>query len=112
MLQSFSKGKIVMKARKYTRFPTNIPVSLTIDNMMGDHKLYLSNASQGGLSFNAHGCIDRGTRLNVRFSENDDQVTRGKIAWCQPVDGGQCRIGMQFDTMMNRTTIEKMALKR
>ena len=100
-----------MKARKYTRFPTNIPVSLKINSMMGVHKLYLSDASQGGLSFNAHGCIDQGTRLNVSFPENGDEVAQGKIAWCRPVDGGQCRIGMQFDTMMKRTIIEKLVLR-
>ena len=101
-----------MKARKYTRFPTNIPVSMTIENMMGVHQLCLTDASQGGLSFNAHGCIDRGTRLNVRFPINGGQMTQGKIAWSQPVESGQCRIGMEFDKMMNRATIEKMVLRR
>lgn len=103
-----------MKARKYTRYPTDAPISLVINTMMGHHQLYLNDASQGGVSFNAHGCIKQGTPLKVSITENDtpsDVVFSGEVAWCKQSNSGLCQLGVKFQKLMTQAAIEKIVLK-
>lgn len=98
-----------MKTRKFTRFATDIPVSIVIDHMIGKHQFYLKNISQGGLCFNAHGCIDRNTHVDIILSFADQPYDAyGKIAWSQPLDMGQCQLGIIFEKQIAQSDIEKM----
>jgi len=98
-----------MQARKFARYSTDIPVSFVIGDMMGEHQLCLKDASQGGLCLNAHGCIDRGTHVRINFPLSDESYnTDGKITWCQPVDNGQCLLGITFEQLISQSTIDKL----
>ncbi len=98
-----------MNARKYTRYPVDTSVSFEIDHIIGEHQLYLQDAGQGGLCFNAHGCIRCGTHINVKIPESE--TAPGKIVWCHPVDNGQCRLGLKFENKIALSAIEKAVLR-
>lgn len=101
-----------MQARKFTRYPTDTSISFAIDNMIGEHKLYLKDAGQGGLCFNARGCIKLGTHLDIKILSSEQVMkTKGKITWCHPSDNGQCQLGIEFEDQLTLSTIEKMVLK-
>jgi hypothetical protein len=101
-----------MYARKFTRYPTDTPVSFVIDKIIGEHQLYLKDASQGGLCFNAHGCINPGTHLNIRLPvSNKSFAADGKVTWCQPLDTGQCQLGIKFANRLTLSAIEKIVLR-
>ena len=101
-----------MHARKFTRYPTDTSVTFVIDSIMGEHQLYLKDAGQGGLCFNARGCIKPGTHLDIKIPLNDKGFdTVGKITWCQPLETGQCQVGIEFDESLTLSIIEKMALR-
>ncbi|MCK5648159.1 MAG: PilZ domain-containing protein [Gammaproteobacteria bacterium] len=100
-----------MKTRQFTRYSTDIPVSIVIDHMLGEHQLYLQNISQGGLCFNAHGGIDRETQLNINLSIPGHSCdARGKIAWCKTLEQGQCQLGIMFEHQMTQSDIEKCSI--
>ncbi|MCU7799957.1 MAG: PilZ domain-containing protein [gamma proteobacterium symbiont of Lucinoma myriamae] len=101
-----------MKARKFTRYATDIPVSIAIDHMLGKHQLYLKDISQGGLSFKAHGCIDRDTHLDIVIScSGQSHNASGKIAWSQSLETGQCQLGIMFEKQVTQSEIEKMVCR-
>lgn len=98
-----------MKTRKFTRYATDIPVSIAIDHMIGEHQLCLKDISQGGLCFNAHGCIDRNTHLDIMISFSGQSYNAsGKIVWSQPLDTGQCQLGIMFEKQVTQSELEKM----
>lgn len=100
-----------MKARKFTRYPTDIPFTLGIEGMVGTHQYYLKNAGQGGLSFNALGCINQGTQLHISFPLSKElHDANAKIAWCTPLVNGYCSLGIVFDESVTLTAIEQVAL--
>ena len=100
-----------MKARRFTRYPTDIPFSLTIEGMVGKHQYYLKDAGQGGLCFDSLGCIDRGTHLHISFPLSKKPYDAdAKIAWCNPLVNGYCSLGIVFDKSVTQPAIEKVAL--
>ncbi|MCW8932964.1 MAG: PilZ domain-containing protein [Gammaproteobacteria bacterium] len=101
-----------MQARKFTRYPTDKSISFVIDNMLGEHQIYLKDASQGGLCFNAQGCIQLGTHLHITMPVSSEKhCTKGKVSWCHPSDNGQCQLGIEFEERLNLSTIEKIVLR-
>ncbi|MCU7941021.1 MAG: PilZ domain-containing protein [gamma proteobacterium symbiont of Bathyaustriella thionipta] len=100
-----------MKARRYTRYPTDTPFVLSINGMLGKHQYFLKDAGQGGLCFNALGCIDKGTPLHINFplSKKSDNA-EAKIAWCNPLANGHCTLGIAFKNSVTQADIEKAAL--
>lgn len=102
-----------MQARKYTRYPIDTPVSFAIDHMIGEHQICLKDASQGGLSFKARGCIDIGTHLNMSIPAAHDELLNamGKVAWCQPLENGQCQVGVKFENLLTLLSIVKVVLR-
>ena len=100
-----------MQARKFTRYPTDTSISFVLDNMIGEHQLYLKDASQGGLCFNARGCIQLGTHLDIKMPVSDEELNAGgKITWCHPSDNGQCQLGIEFENLIKLSAIEKIVL--
>jgi hypothetical protein len=72
----------------------------------------LKDASQGGLCFNAHGCIKPGTHLNIRLPVSSELLdAEGKVTWCQPLDTGQCQLGIEFTNRLALSAIEKIVLR-
>lgn len=98
-----------MQTRKFARYSTDIPVAFVIDNMLGEHQLYLNDLSQGGLNLNAHGCIDRGTQISISFPLlGESSSTAGKISWCKPLDNGQCQLGITFSKLMKQSAVGQL----
>ena len=98
-----------MQMRKFNRYATDIPVSFVIDDMMGEHRLYLNDVSQGGVSLKAHGCIDCHTHVKIKFPISDESCSAdGKITWCQLLDNGQCLLGVTFEKLIGQSAVEKM----
>lgn len=101
-----------MQARKFIRYPADTSIFFEIDNIIGEHQLYLKDAGQGGLCFNARGCIRCGTRVNVKIPfSSDSDAAAGKIAWCHPLDNGQCQLGIKFEKKLALSAIEKAVLR-
>lgn len=100
-----------MKARRFTRYPTDVPFSLSIEGMVGKHQYYLKDAGQGGLCFDFLGCIDLGTSLNISISlSNELRNTTARVAWCEPLAKGYCSMGVVFDEAVTQAAIEKVLL--
>jgi len=101
-----------MQERKFNRYPTDVAISFKIDGMAGRHYHYLKDASQGGLCFNALGCIKSGTQLDIRIPFSGEYCkAHGKIAWCQPLENAQCLLGIQFDNSVSQTAIDQIDVK-
>lgn len=72
-----------MQAWKFTRYPSESPISFVIDSIIGKHQHYLKDVGQGGLCFYALGCIEPDIHLNISILfSNEPLNTSGKIAWC------------------------------
>lgn len=100
-----------MKARRYTRYSTDIPFTLGIEGMIGKHQYFLKDAGQGGLCFDALGCIDRGTHLHISFPLlKKPYNANAKIAWCNPLSIDYCSLGIVFEESVTQSLIEKIAL--
>lgn len=100
-----------MQNRKFTRYPADIAISFKIDGMAGRHHHYLRDAGQGGLCFNALGCIKQGTHLDIRIPFSGEYCqTNGKIVWCQPLGNAQCQLGIEFEKNVLQTAIDQINL--
>jgi len=98
-----------MQARKFTRYPSENPISFVIDGMIGKHQHYLKDVGQGGLCFYALGCIELDTHLNISIPfSNEPLNTNGKIAWCRTLDYDQCLLGIVFEKLIAQSAIEKI----
>jgi len=101
-----------VRNRKFTRYPADIAVSIRIDGMAGEHVHYLKDASQGGLCFNALGCIKQGTHLDIKIPFSGESCNAdGTIAWCQPLNHAQCLLGIEFDNSVPQLEIDQIDLK-
>ena len=95
-----------MQARKFTRYPTDDPVSFTINGMIGKHQHYLKDSSQGGLCIKSHGCIKPDTQLNISVPFfNETRYIRCKITWCLPLDDAQYLLGVEFEDLAAQSAI-------
>ncbi len=95
-----------MQARKFTRNPTDAPVSFTINGMIGEHQHYLKDLSQGGLCIKSHGCIRPGTQLHISVPFfNETRSIRCKITWCLPLDDAQYLLGVEFENITAQSAI-------
>ena len=99
-------GEVVMQARKFTRYPTDAPISFEINGMLGEHQHYLKDSSQGGLCIKSLGCIKPGTQLrfSVPFSDGTRSIS-GKIMWSLSLDDVQYLLGVEFENTMTQSAI-------
>ncbi len=100
-----------MQPRKYTRFPTDIPIKFSSGNMIGEHQVCLQNAGRGGLCLRGAGWLEPGTIINICIPFSDEPCkTSGRIAWCQPGQRGRYLVGIQFEDVVNQSAIEEITL--
>ncbi|MEZ5672751.1 MAG: PilZ domain-containing protein [Thiotrichaceae bacterium] len=73
-----------MRYRQFFRYPTDIPIEITVPEKQLSKRKQLHNVSLGGISFKASCCWEQGTILNVRipFVKPPFEAT-GKVVWCQ-----------------------------
>ena len=96
----------MQQLRHLSRFSTNNLATFEIEGMVGRHKLYLDNASQGGLCFYALACMKKGTHVGVSFNGKNAK-TRAEVTWSKYQGHCNCQLGLTFDE-----PIEQSALKR
>ena len=100
-----------MQPRKYTRYPTDIPIKFSSANMIGEHQVCLQNAARGGLCLRGAGWIEPGTMINICIPFTDEPCkTSGKIAWCYPGDKGTYMLGIEFKDVVKQSAIEEIML--
>ncbi|MCU7819034.1 MAG: PilZ domain-containing protein [gamma proteobacterium symbiont of Lucinoma myriamae] len=95
-----------MQARKFTRTPTDAPISFAINGMIGEHQHYLKDTGQGGLCIKSLGCIKPGTQLSISVPFLDGiHYISGKVAWCLSLDNVQYLLGVEFEDIVTQSTI-------
>jgi len=100
-----------MLPRKYTRFPTDIPIKFTTGNMIGEHQVCLLDAGRGGLCLRGPGWIRPGTKIDICIPFSDAPCrTSGRIIWCQPGNKGLYLMGVEFESIVNQSSIEEITL--
>jgi len=86
-----------MERRRFTRYPSDIPIEFQAENMLGFHHHMLRDAGCGGLSFHAAGWIAPNTRLRICIPFGNSACNAwGKVAWCRKDSKGQFLVGIEF----------------
>ncbi|MEN8177275.1 MAG: PilZ domain-containing protein [Pseudomonadota bacterium] len=100
-----------MQSRKYTRYPTDIPIKFTSGNMIGEHQVCLQDAGRGGLCLRGAGWIEPGTNINICIPFSDAPCkTSGTIIWSHPGEKGDFLMGIEFQDIVNQSSIEEIIL--
>ena len=82
--------------RSYVRYPTGLPVSVPLEEVVASETLYLNNISRGGLSFNSMVVLKIGTVIRLRIPPNRPLFeVFGKVVWCKKMSL-QYVIGVAF----------------
>ncbi len=82
--------------RSYVRYPSGMPVSVSLEEVVASETLYLNNISRGGLSFNSMVALKVGTVIRLRIPPNRPFFeVLGKVIWCKKMSL-QYVIGVEF----------------
>ncbi|MHB8426290.1 MAG: PilZ domain-containing protein [Acidiferrobacterales bacterium] len=82
--------------RNYVRYPSGLPVSVSLEEVVASETLYLNNISRGGLSFNSMVDLKLGTVIRLRIPPNRPVFeVLGKVAWCKKMSL-QYIVGVEF----------------
>ena len=82
--------------RSYVRYPSGMPVSVSLEEVVASETLYLNNISRGGLSFNSMVALKVGTVIRLRIPPNRPLFeVLGKVVWCKKMSL-QYVIGVEF----------------
>ncbi|MHB8255615.1 MAG: PilZ domain-containing protein [Acidiferrobacterales bacterium] len=82
--------------RSYVRYPSGLPVSVSLEEVVASETLYLNNISRGGLSFNSMVALEVGTVIRLRIPPNRPLFeVPGKVVWCKKMSL-QYVIGVEF----------------
>ena len=82
--------------RSYVRYPSGLPVSVSLEEVVASETLYLNNISRGGLSFNSMVALKVGTVIRLRIPPNRPLFeVLGKVVWCKKMSL-QYVIGVEF----------------
>lgn len=70
--------------RSYIRYPSGLPVSVSLEEVVASETLYLNNISRGGLSFNSMVELRPGTVIRLRIPPSRPVFeVLGRVAWCK-----------------------------
>ncbi len=82
--------------RSYVRYPSGLPVSVSLEEVVASETLYLNNISRGGLSFNSMVDLKPGTVIRLRIPPNRPVFeVLGKVVWCKKMSL-QYIVGVEF----------------
>ncbi len=100
-----------MLPRKYTRYPTDIPIKFSAGIMIGEHQVCLKDAARGGLCLMGAGWIEPGTFIDICIPFSDEPCkTSGKIVWCSHGKKGRYLMGIEFNETLKQSAIEEIYL--
>jgi Tfp pilus assembly protein PilZ len=89
-------GMLGMDHRKYTRHDSDLPIEVSLGDVVASESLYLNNISEGGLSFTSMQELKPGTQVTMRLPlKRPVFEVHGKVMWCRKV-GVQYPVGVQF----------------
>jgi len=76
-----------MPYRQFFRYPTDIPIEISVPEKQLSKRKQLHNVSLGGISFKASCCWSQDTILNIRIPfVKPPFETTGKVVWCRRQD--------------------------
>lgn len=82
--------------RRYPRFPSTLPVGVSMAQVVASESRYLNNISEGGLAFNAMMPIEIGTVVEVAIPVNQPLLrAAARVAWCRQ-NGPEYAVGVEF----------------
>ncbi len=82
--------------RQFIRHPTDIPLEFQLEDIIAQHKDYLNDISEGGLSFQSNKYIETGAVINIRIPLRDPVFeAKGIVVWCRE-SSGRYDVGVYF----------------
>ena len=85
--------------RRYIRHPSDIPIQFVLGDVVAHKKDYLTNISEGGLSFRAYTYIEPGSSILIQIPISDPTFeATGVVVWCRE-NSGQFDVGVKFTDM-------------
>lgn len=85
-----------MDKREHARFPVELPVTITLGEVVASESAYLSNISAGGVLFNSMVDLAPGTPILLHLPPGKPVLrTPGRVVWCTKL-GFEYEIGVEF----------------
>lgn len=85
-----------MDKREHTRFPVELPVAVTLGEVVASESAYLSNISAGGVLFKSMVELAPGTPILLNLPPAKPVLrTPGRVVWCTKL-GFEYEIGAEF----------------
>jgi hypothetical protein len=82
--------------RRHIRHRTDVPIDVTLSQLVRRDRGYLRNISHGGLCFRSPAPIAEGAGIRIEVPVARPVFeTQGIVAWCQRSDGGY-EVGVRF----------------
>lgn len=87
----------MINMRKYIRHPTGIPIEYQLKSHDESKERNMKNVSVGGLCFQTHYFIDKGSELLIKIpTVKPPFAAESVVVWCQQKDG-VFNVGVQFN---------------
>ena len=82
--------------RKFIRHPSDIPIEVSLEEVVTHSKEYLNNIGIGGLSFKSKVDLEKETiiRIKIPLVRPIFEAT-GRVVWCEKADG-YFNVGVEF----------------
>ena len=85
-----------MDKREHPRYPVELPVAVTLGEVVASESAYLSNISAGGVLFNSMVELAPGTPILLHLPPGKPVLrTPGRVVWCTKL-GFEYEIGVEF----------------
>ena len=83
--------------RKFSRFASDVPIEISLGEVVSHGREYLHNIGFGGLCFTSRICLPPGTVMDIGIPlANPEFRTRGTVVWCQD-RGAFYDVGVEFE---------------
>ena len=83
--------------RQYIRHPSDIPIEYELVDLVANHKDYLNNIGNGGLSFQSRFYVESGSLINIRIPLRDPKFEeKGIVVWCRKKNS-RYDVGVKFE---------------
>jgi len=88
--------EIDKERRLFIRHPSDIPIEISLEDVVSHKKEYLNNIGLGGLSFKSRKCLKKGTIIKIKIPLIKPVFeARGEVVWCEGKNG-YYNVGVEF----------------
>lgn len=85
-----------MDKREHIRYPVELPVAVTLGEVVASESAYLSNISAGGVLFRSMVKLVPGTLIHLHLPPGKPVLrTPGRVVWCTKI-GFEYEVGVEF----------------